>query len=166
MDGTISKSLLDDGGLHLSEEGSKKLVKNLGLPQDMVKVKPKKPRLTKLNSSNYHRNSPGRGKSYKQKIQDITCWFCHERGHVAKSCWNKEGVTCYSCSGKGHKAKDCDLFDPRDFRFDRGQMIGRPAPQAKDSDFFDPRDFKFGQGQMINRPRPVSYTHLTLPTKA
>lgn len=41
----------------------------------------------------------------------VTCWYCHERGHIYKYCpGNPDCPTCFNCLKLGHIARNCPSF--------------------------------------------------------
>ena len=142
--GDVNLPLLDDGH-HLSDQGSKQLVKNLKLHANITPIQIRysgatgsKP--TNLRGSQYQIRQPNRfnQKSYYRQnsfnrlptdgtfpspnnIQTCpskappSCWFCGETGHVASSCRHGDYVQCFSCNGYGHKKNNCSFRNYVDY---------------------------------------------------
>jgi cell division protein FtsB len=107
-------TLLEDG-IHLSEEGSNRLCKNLNITtcinvvtRNHMARRQSRPS-TQRHAQNSHYSDYRRDSSadpgYNSNYRNNRCYFCFEEGHTQGVCRHGDYIVCDSCGEYGHKAK-------------------------------------------------------------
>ena len=122
-DGSPNESYFLKDKIHLTYNGSERLIKNLNLP---AKVK-RRQRYQYNNNYNqrsqqqqiyntYSYSQPEPSSYYSQipsvmaqevRSSEITCRYCNFQGHTAMSCPRTAQFTCFRCRQKGHIQRFC-----------------------------------------------------------
>ena len=146
----------------VDEEAKKELMK-IDNP-DMEKVR--KAANTHEKQQNSMKTAPGTSRAFQIKTNNtnktITCYACGENGHKSiEFKKNKDSLKCTKCKRTGHLAKICRS------KMDNGSTNTNKKETTKPGWPRQQRQKRTRTTLPSTRPgRSVSYTHLTLPTKA
>ena len=133
-DGTPNDGYLINDGLHLNDQGTNRLVKNMQLrvshkvvngnivknkkrqnPQasynrqdadnEWKEVRRRRP--IRQHQRDHHSPDRHMNGSGERSSGNRVCWYCGEANHVSINCRHGQKICCYVCQGFGHKAKNC-----------------------------------------------------------
>jgi len=108
-DGSVDKSSFVRDGVHLSWQGTQKLIGNLGLKLKKKSAQEAHHQPTAPNHRPWlpqNQQRIRRGGNATRETQ-IRCFYCAEPGHTRETCGHGRPVKCNSCHRMGHKAKYC-----------------------------------------------------------
>ena len=120
-DGSINDGYLLRDGLHLSKQGTNRLVRNLSLKikSDHVNdvTKPAWKKSLKANETDRSQNAHQKHRTHKtnQNHRNLPqhqdpqygCKNCGEYNHSSSNCRHGKRLQCHSCERLGHKSKFC-----------------------------------------------------------
>ena len=124
--GAVDDAAFQRDGIHLSESGTDRLLRNLDLPKQAVRRKQRLPPHRQVAMSSSARNSQANNAGGSPALPDNAwkvvsrqnrqrhslgkCGKCGERNHVTTVCKHVSKVRCRMCGELGHKEKHhtCD----------------------------------------------------------
>ena len=125
--GEIDRSSFVRDGVHLTRQGTAKLLKNLRLMHPTGGNQTRNPRAQqqrrdpghdrrshrptqqhrRSSDNQYARTSYGRRRNNTSSTNQIRCWYCAEPGHTKEQCGHRQEVQCNTRHELGHKSKYC-----------------------------------------------------------
>ena len=109
--GEANDGYLDADGVHLSKNGTNRLVKNLKVPikaQSTDVTKNKIPSTSSVNDSGWKIvKKDQRRRNKNNPINVRGCQNCGETNHNVGTCRHGSKLKCHACNKLGHKARHC-----------------------------------------------------------
>ena len=109
----LEKSLLNRGGLHLSQQGTRKLLRNIHNVHGIIKRRDTSQTRhgpgngsnhIRDNTSNYQRRPQHHHDHHEHNRSQRRCFFCGESNHTKDKCRHGRPISCNNCHAPGHKA--------------------------------------------------------------
>lgn len=103
--GYVDRNTVDRRGLHLSKEGTSRLLSNIHNGHNIIKPR-HKPEHSQSRQS-YTRNDTRQTRHFNQRPRNSRprkCHYCGEDNHMKNQCKHGRPIQCFTCKGVGHKA--------------------------------------------------------------